>query len=535
MTFDLSSPFYQQLIQQGRAAGYGDIPIAAALGSASIENGGKTSGIPGDQGVKDGLGAAFGGFQWRGDRFDNLKALSSGNGSAWTDPKNQAAYFWAEQGGKYGGGGTDPESLAQFKNATSLDDANDAMVDYLRPGGWKGGSNNSATVPTYSARLAASQAALAAMGGKDGSGGGGGASDADMPATGATAVSGGGTPPGTPITVGQWQAPQVQQPVQAPRDSLGSHLLMAGAALMARDNPSGASTLSGMVSSQRNNDLQAAQLQASQVKNTQQQWKDEGVVGDGKYIRQTDQQGNQRYVPVPEAAQETAESKTAKKSDMQLFQQNDDSMSTYGHAVDSINVLKDGILSGKVKMSMDAQGKAYIRNMSGMSDENARSLKNAEAYINIAIRNVLAQEKGPATDMKMKQAMQQILPKGGEYDNAQVYDALDRLTDGYRSQYANAANANRRYVNQYPDLGKGNVGVDGKPMDLGAHWDANLGYWTDQQGDFDKRKPGFLAAHDGRTNTKAPSLLDIYDQQNGPAQRPQSPADPYAGLALGPM
>lgn len=108
--------YYQRL-------GYTPVQAAALAGNAYHESGGDPL-RPGDN------GKAFGLFQWHPDRKAGLFDFAKGQG---LDPENeetQLAYAHNELNG--------PESKAgkALKSATTLQDANNAVLGFLRPSGY---------------------------------------------------------------------------------------------------------------------------------------------------------------------------------------------------------------------------------------------------------------------------------------------------------------------------------------------------------------------------------------------------------------
>lgn len=108
-----------------------DFAAAAIGGHAIVENGGRATGKPGDNGT------AFGTFQWRGQRLSNLKAFAAERGSDWTDQRTQLDFAKAEgeQGGKYADEGA-IRAWRELRSARTVDDAVKAWMHFERPQGY---------------------------------------------------------------------------------------------------------------------------------------------------------------------------------------------------------------------------------------------------------------------------------------------------------------------------------------------------------------------------------------------------------------
>lgn len=134
MAFDLNNPYAQAYINVGRKFGASPAFISASLGNSWDESRWDAANRSGDQ------GAAYGGMQWNSkyspDRVAGLMNTAKELNKPWTDPEVQATWWYKENQGNLG--------------ATDINQANDAVVNSLRPAGWKKGDPTG--VPTYNSR-----------------------------------------------------------------------------------------------------------------------------------------------------------------------------------------------------------------------------------------------------------------------------------------------------------------------------------------------------------------------------------------------
>lgn len=142
--------------------GLSDVAAAAIGGHAIQENGGRSSGKPGDN------GSSFGTFQWNGQRLAGLKKFAADRGSDWTDQKTQLDYAaWEGENGDPGA----RRAWRELRSARTVEDAVKAWMHFERPRGYS--PDNPAGGHAYSARLANAKRLLGQSGGGDLDAGGG--------------------------------------------------------------------------------------------------------------------------------------------------------------------------------------------------------------------------------------------------------------------------------------------------------------------------------------------------------------------------
>lgn len=126
--------------------GLSPIAAAAVAGHGIQESGLRASGAVGDKGT------AFGIFQWRGDRLDNLKRFAAENGSDWKDFNTQLDFAAWE--GEHGDAGA-RRAWKELQSAATLDEAVAAWMHFERPAGYT--SDNPRGGHGYENRLAAAR------------------------------------------------------------------------------------------------------------------------------------------------------------------------------------------------------------------------------------------------------------------------------------------------------------------------------------------------------------------------------------------
>lgn len=492
MDFDTSSPFIQELISQGQTNGYGPMAIGALASRALAENGGMTSGTPGDNGT------AFGGMQWRNDRVPGLYALANQMGSTWDDPKVQAAYVYQELGGPEQRAG---KALMSAQDPTS---AANAVMGYVRPAGYSQGApqNGAAYGQTLDGTNAIGQAIAT---GKAPTGLMEGRS-ASLDSTPTASIS-----PAVAASAGAYGGGSGGIPI-----SLGTQIQNAGAALMARDNPMGAMQLAGLAKQGEQMDMLQSGLG---------QWEDKGVSPNGQYQMQTNKYtGQMRYLPMPAAATGlNAKQMVPSPKEEAQFQDNDNQMAKNAQVIDAANLLRQHIVNGDLSMTWDKQAGAYVANYLGHSTPESVDIKNAQAVINQQVGNIVAAEKGVGTKTKLQQAMGQLVPAGGQYDPVTFLDALDRTVKLGTGIYGSAANYNSHLLSTKPTLGQGAFDASGNPTDatgLQKMYGSNIARWNQANQDIEGKAADFRKAHfaaSAGTTTSPPSFgsfLSTYKPQN---------------------
>lgn len=219
MAFDPNDPYTQAVMQQGQAAGYNPMQIAALLGRTQVESGGDTSNSSGDGGT------SFGAQQWRGDRFQKLQDLAASQGKSWQDPQVQAQHMFNELGG------TESASGQALLAAQTPEDAQNAVSGYERPAGYT--ADDPSQSSGYSQALTNAQQIQAALTGGLTEG-----RSADDDTTGSITK--------TPAAAADKDTGDIQQALGGNVKPLGKGLEGVGAALMARDQVGGSQVLAAM-------------------------------------------------------------------------------------------------------------------------------------------------------------------------------------------------------------------------------------------------------------------------------------------------
>lgn len=249
-------------------------------------------------------------------------------------------------------------------------------------------------------------------------------------------------------------------PTNAPGGSLGQKLMQIGGILMSHGNPQGAQFIQTMLNNQR------AQQKAGDEWSTDTRNPVTDKDGNQFYPSTNKRTGEVRQVPTGVAPkEEVKEPDVPKPTQEKAFQSNADLMDSTHRTVEAVNTVREHLLDGSLDVKWNDRAKAITANYLGQSSQASVDIKNAEAAINEQIKNILSQEKGSATNVKMVQAMKQILPSGGAFDKVTFMDALNRIADTGNGIYKNAARANSSLLSRYPTLAGQLPGPDGNPLD----------------------------------------------------------------------
>lgn len=136
----------QDSMKRFMAMGWSRIQAAAIAGNMMDESGGS---VKASNNVK---GGHRGRFQWDVTRWRALVAWANQKGLDPNDPATQDMYF------DYELRHSEVAAGSLLKSASTVEEANAAVIDALRPGGWKGrGFHNKSGVEGFRARLAISQ------------------------------------------------------------------------------------------------------------------------------------------------------------------------------------------------------------------------------------------------------------------------------------------------------------------------------------------------------------------------------------------
>lgn len=412
---NLNSPFAQALISEGQRRGYPAIAIAASIGNASQENGLRTNGAPGDNGT------AYGGFQWRGDRYSNLQRTATAMDKAWDDPSVQAAHWYNELDGKYGGEKPYGDALKAARNGQ---EANDAVIRSLRPAGSQNGPQ---AAHNYRGRLSAVNEAFAQLNGKT--------PLADLPADGAQE--------------GSFQTPQSETPKTGfegffsggpgaffgqpqPGWNLGDTLIGAGAALMVRDNPKGAQAL-----------LQAQEA-ASREQDPEKVRTQIDTSAGRAYV--TDRKGNVRVQQI-----HAPDAKPISDTAVKLIQGNNDASEAAWNAAEGTRKYTRLLMDGKVNLSALSRIGNDFATFTNDSDEGTRNAAGLMSHLMRMRDAKLLEAKGVQTEGDATRALEALLPGNAKFDNKTVASLFRDLSKEFTNTYDTKQAYNQALFNRYKD------------------------------------------------------------------------------------
>lgn len=430
---DLQSPLAQALISEGQKRGYSPIAIAASIGNASQENGLRTNGAPGDNGT------AFGAFQWRGDRYRNLQNTAGAMGKAWDDPSVQAAHWYNEQDGKYGG---EKRYGDRLKAAQTPEEANDAVISSLRPAGSQDGPRNA---HNYTGRMNAVNEAFGLLGNQGGSPGG-------------TAVAGGPpTPPVNPADLpaegaqdASFQMPQPAPPKEGwdafldggpgalfgkPQQgwNMGDAMTGAGIALMARDNPAGAAAMAKMLDKTPKKPDDTNDVSTRIDPNSGRAYT-------------YDSKGNVTVKQI-----HPADAKPITDGAIKMLQGNDSKAETAWTAAEGTRKYTQMLMNGDVDLSaLGRMGNNYS-NFLNDSDEKTRNAAGLMSQIMRMRDAKLLESKGVQTEGDAQRALDSLLPGSAKYDNKAVASLFRDLTKEFTNTYSQNQMYNQQMLKKYPD------------------------------------------------------------------------------------
>lgn len=425
---DLQAPLAQALIRVGQQRGYSPIAIAASIGNAAQENGLRTGGAPGDKGT------AFGAFQWRNDRYQNLQNTAGAMGKAWTDPEVQANHWYNEMDGKYGGEKPYGDALKAARNAQ---EGNDAVIRSLRPAGSQNGPRNG---HNYSGRLNATQEAFKLLTGSDGG------INPSVVSPGPQASSG---PPADPETTGAVTPAPPKEGWDAFMDggpgalfgkpqqgwNIGDALTGAGIAMMARDNPQGAAALAKLLDKtpKRQDDQNEVSTRIDPSSGRAYLYDNKGNVS-VKQIHPVDAK------PISDTA-------------IKLIQSNNDKGETAWRAAEETRKYTQLLMNDKVDLSaLSRIGNNYdmFMNNSG-EDEKVRNAAGLMASIARMRDARLLEAKGVQTEGDAVRALEALLPGQAKYDNKAVASLFRDLSKEFTGTYDTTSRYNQTLMNKYKD------------------------------------------------------------------------------------
>ena len=370
--------------------------------------------------------------------------------------------------GQQGGYATDQNYGSKLDNVISKIDPN--YTPGANPAGALGYKGPAPTPPTMPPALQAAR--QLAMGGNT-------ASDASntAPAQAAT-VPAPAAPPNT---------------FQQNMGNIGNSLTNIGAALMARDNPSGAAALrAGLPPAQAKTNL----TDSGHVK-----------VG-GQWFQKNfnPATGQSTMTPVaPDSADLQSEQKNAmdlalqkkkledalkpedpedsllkaKPADVKLFQQNNEGMKTTANIIDDMHNFQNLVKDNDLQVNMLASGEAEVRNRLGVADQNSAALKDAQRLIHRIQYEYMKTEAGPATKQKIQQTKEIMFPAGGEYSSPTLLQAFGKAEQQMRDHYSALKDTNESYSSGYKGLPKTVTNKQGQSVDPSTFHQSNYDRWND--------------------------------------------------------
>jgi YD repeat-containing protein len=421
MPIDLNSPFAQALIRVGQQRGYGPIQIASSIGNSYVENGLRTDGKPGDNGT------AYGGFQWRDDRYKNLLNTAGAMGKAWNDPEVQANHWYNEQDGKYGSEKPYGDAL---KAARNLNEGVNSVVRSLRPAGIQNGPQGAMG---YNERLSAAQEAFKQLTGSDGGINPAVAQNpADLPAPGAQNAS--------------FQMPQQAPPKEGwdafleggpgalfgkPQQgwNIGDTLIGAGAALMARDKPEGAAALAKLLDKKKTDDPNELTTRIDPNSGRAYTYDAHGNV-------------TVKQIHAPDA-------KPMPVGTLKLIQQNNDQADKAYGVLQKNQEFMELLKDGKVDLSAFGRLGNTLKNYTG-SDEATINAAKLQAHLEDLRTARLMLEPGTKTEGDAQRALDGIVPGSAKFDNKTVAALLRQANTGFESAISRYNGYNEPIFRQNP-------------------------------------------------------------------------------------
>jgi hypothetical protein len=288
----------------------------------------------------------------------------------------------------------------------------------------------------------------------------------------------------------------------------GNTLVRLGAALMARDNPSGAQALLNAIP-KADKDSTATVKGAQVITNSQGQ----------SFVRNIMSDGTVKVTPLKPGEVSPAEiaksnpQATQKPDKMSAFEQREAGFSSRALAqsqnqYDKAQDIQEAIISGKFSPTWDNRLGAFVDNSTGHSTEGGRWLKELNSLVNRSTLTTMSFQKGTATDQRMKFDLESIFPKSSQYDAATVFDSLDRVKQVAQENYGGAATQLNKQAAAHPSMGQAPIyiGRDKVTQEkLNDYIDNRYKTWDSRDENIRQRYYGdFLPKHD-RPNAGQPA------------------------------
>jgi hypothetical protein len=298
-----------------------------------------------------------------------------------------------------------------------------------------------------------------------------------------TAAQGGSAPAQGALNPQSWGAGALQDPH---RWSQG--LTKLGAALMARDNPTGAQAL---LAANKPPDADGVTTSTKPTAN-----------GKALMITKVDKRGNvsTSYQPIPGQYQEKQDEDTREKPSGTLpikEGQLRKDLDITGSLVDDINKMQDYVMKNNLQLSFDQKGIATVKNMTGNADQNSDAVKEAERLVERIRQRFLTQEAGPTTRAKLEQTMKIMFPNSATNDPATYLQSMEKakhdLLTNYSNDYDTVSGLHKNFKFEKQ------VFKDGKKQDFDEYHQNKIKSWDAAQNDLTPKIEEFRRNHFNRT------------------------------------
>lgn len=309
---------------------------------------------------------------------------------------------------------------------------------------------------------------------------------------------------------------------------IGDALLGVAAAGSSIWSPAQGQVFSGLLQQSRSQAANSA-ANAGTWSNVGQKYKTQ----DGKTVllQQNSKTGETRTIPVP-AEDDTPDQANPKPKERELFQNNQNTINSFGHVVDTLNPIIDRLYSGDFKVSWDAKLGQWVATVAGKAGQSEEDRKNAEASVNQALLEFSKSVKGPQTGKVMEKELAAIMPMNGDLSPRTFADTLVRIRDKAQDQANTALQTNRSLADTYPGLTKGMTDSTGQVIeDYSGYHQKRQQSWGDAQKKQDEAKKGFIERQEAGNQPQKPQMPAapaVGTIQKGYRFKGGNPADPNA-------
>jgi Transglycosylase-like domain len=295
----------------------------------------------------------------------------------------------------------------------------------------------------------------------------------------------------------------------SPRDNIESGLGIIASSLMARDNPSGASAISGALSSARNTDIQRAQLAMQKLKQAQQ---GDSVLYKGDKNLLMQRPDGSTYVRTTADLNEPDDGKgkytAALGSQAQQFSK---TMADNGHVINDINDIENFLIAHPdYNMSLGANGVYELKNRLGMADPETAEYKNIRQLIEKLKYATVMTEKGPVTAVKLIAGHQMNMPGGAENDPATFLQAVQSAKEGLRANFASAADGLKNLQNTTRGIDGTITTPKGDRKNVDDYSKESFDAWNKHDEEIGPQKQKFIQQHYSGGNK--PTFKEFFKQ-----------------------